>query len=210
MVDFLKKLLLDRLIQHLFIERYDVLLPSDFRKGSTKILWNNEPWLIVEFQLVKPGKGGTYMRTKMKNLLTGRMLEETFRSAEKFPEPDLEYFQMQFLYADELYHFMDQGSFEQVDFNPDQVEEVKNYLKEGIIYNVLKFEGKPISVEAPMFMELKVIETVPGVKGDTAQGGNKPAKLETGLMISVPLFVNEGDLLKVDTRENKYIERVEK
>lgn len=187
-----------------------MLLPSDFRKGSTKILWNNEPWLIIDFQLVKPGKGGTYMRTKMKNLITGRMLEETFRSAEKFPEPDLEYFQMQFLYADELYHFMDQGSFEQVDFNPDQIEEVKNYLKEGIIYNVLKFEGSPISVEPPTFMELRVVETVPGVKGDTAQGGNKPAKLETGLMVSVPLFVNEGDLLKVDTRENKYIERVEK
>jgi elongation factor P len=187
-----------------------VLLPSDFRKGSTKILWNNEPWLIIEFQLVKPGKGGTYMRTKMKNLLTGRMLEETFRSAEKFPEPDLEYFQMQFLYADELFHFMDQGSFEQVDFNPDQIAEVKPYLKEGIIYNVLKFEGNPISVEAPTFMELKVVETVPGVKGDTAQGGNKPAKLETGLVVSVPLFVNEGEVLKIDTRENKYIERVEK
>jgi len=187
-----------------------VLQPSDFRKGSTKILWNGEPWLVVDYQSVKPGKGGTYMRTKMKNLITGRMLEETFRSAEKFPEPDLELFQMQFLYADDLFHFMDQGSFEQVDFNADQVETVKDYLKEGVIYNVLKFEGNPISVEPPVFMELKVVETVPGVKGDTAQGGNKPAKLETGLVVSVPLFINEGDLLKVDTRENKYIERLDK
>ncbi|MBM3886520.1 elongation factor P [Candidatus Dependentiae bacterium] len=187
-----------------------MLQPSDFRKGSTKILWNGEPWLVVDYQSVKPGKGGTYMRTKMKNLITGRMLEETFRSAEKFPEPDLELFQMQFLYADDLFHFMDQGSFEQVDFNADQVETVKDYLKEGVIYNVLKFEGNPISVEPPVFMELKVVETVPGVKGDTAQGGNKPAKLETGLVVSVPLFINEGDLLKVDTRENKYIERLDK
>jgi elongation factor P len=187
-----------------------VLLPSDFRKGSTKILWNNEPWLIIDFQLVKPGKGGTYMRTKMKNLITGRMLEETFRSAEKFPEADLEYSQVQFLYADDLYHFMDQASYEQVDFNKEQIEDVIKYLKEGIIYNVIKFGGKPISVEPPVFMDLKVIETVPGVKGDTAQGGNKPAKLESGLVVSVPLFVNEGDVLKVDTRENKYIERVDK
>lgn len=187
-----------------------MLLPSEFRKGSTKILWNNEPWLIVDFHLVKPGKGGTYMKTKMKNLITGRTLEETFRSAEKFPQADIELFQMQFLYADELFHFMDQTSFEQVDFNLDQVASVKNYLKEGVVYTVLKFEGNPISVEAPVFMELKVVETVPGVKGDTAQGGNKPAKLESGVVVSVPLFICEGEVLKIDTRENKYIERVEK
>lgn len=187
-----------------------MLLPSDFRKGSTKILWNNEPWLIIDYQSVKPGKGGTYIRTKMKNLITGRTLEETFRSAEKLEEADLEYFQMQFLYADDLYHFMDQASYEQIDFNLNQIEMVKDYLKEGIIYNVIKFQGRPISVEAPIFMELKVVDTPPGVRGDTAQGGNKPAKLETGLVVSVPLFVNEGEILKIDTRENKYIERVEK
>lgn len=187
-----------------------MLLPSDFRKGSTKILWNGEPWLVIDYQSVKPGKGGTYIRTKMKNLITGRILEETFRSAEKIEEPDLEQLQMQFLYADDLYHFMDQASFEQLDFNEDQIEVVKNYLKEGITYSVLKFEGKPISVEPPLFMELKVVETPPGVRGDTAQGGSKPAKLETGLVINVPLFINEGEVLKVDTRDNKYIERVEK
>jgi len=187
-----------------------VLLPSDFRKGSTKILWNNEPWLVVDYQMVKPGKGGTYYRTKMKNLITGRLLEETFRSAEKIAPADMEQVQMQFLYADDLYHFMDQSSFEQVDFGLDQIDSVKKYLKEGIAYSVLKFEGKPISVEPPFFMDLKVVDTPPGVRGDTAQGGNKPAKLETGLVVSVPLFINEGDVLRVDTREDKYIERVDK
>ncbi len=182
---------------------------SDFRKRSTKILWNNEPWLVVDYQSVKPGKGGTYLRTKMKNLITGRMLEETFRSAEKFPQPDLEYSQMQFLYSDDLYHFMDQESFEQVDFNEDQIEEVKNYLKCESIYTVVRFQGKPISVEPPTFMILKVTDTIPGVKGDTAQGGSKPATLETGLVVQVPLFVSEGNFVKVDTREDKYIEKID-
>lgn len=182
---------------------------SDFRKGSTKVLWNNEPWLIMDYHLVKPGKGGTYLRTKLKNLLTGRTLEETFRSAEKFEEPDLEQCQMQYLYADDLYHFMDQASYEQADFNADHIQSAKKYLKEGIIFNVLKFKGNPILVEPPTFMVLEITETVPGVKGDTAQGGSKPATLETGLVIQVPLFVNEGDKIKLDTREDKYIERVE-
>lgn len=186
-----------------------VISTSDFRKRSTKILWNNEPWLVVDYQSVKPGKGGTYLRTKMKNLITGRMLEETFRSAEKFPQPDLEYSQMQFLYSDDLYHFMDQESFEQVDFNEDQIEEVKNYLKCESIYTVVRFQGKPISVEPPTFMILKVTDTIPGVKGDTAQGGSKPATLETGLVVQVPLFVSEGNFVKVDTREDKYIEKID-
>lgn len=182
---------------------------SDFKRGSTKILWNNEPWLIVEFQHVKPGKGGAFVRTKMKNLITGRLLEETFRSGEKFPEPDLEKKQMQYLYADDLYHFMDQESFEQTDFNESSIEAVKKYLKETEIYNVLFFKGEPIAVEPPMFMVLEITETIPGVKGDTAQGGSKPATLETGLVVSVPLFINEGDKIKVDTRDNKYIERID-
>jgi len=186
-----------------------VISTSDFRKGFTKILWNNEPWVIVDYQLVKPGKGGTYMKTKMKNLITGRVLEETFRSAEKFPEPELEYPQMQFLYADDHYHFMDQDSFEQVEFDAIHVETAKKYLKEGTVYNVIKFQGRPIAVEPPTFMVLTITETIPGVKGDTAQGGNKPAKLETGLVVQVPLFVNEGEKIKIDTREDKYIERVD-
>lgn len=163
----------------------------------------------MDYQSVKPGKGGTYLRTKMKNLLTGRVLEETFRSAEKFPEPDLEYKQMQFLYADDLFHFMDQESYEQTDFNEDQIETVKQYLKDGAIYNIIFFQGKPISVEPPTFMVLQVKETVPGVKGDTAQGGSKPATLETGVVVQVPLFINEGHKVKIDTREDKYIEKVD-
>lgn len=182
---------------------------SDFRKGSTKILWNNDPWIVVDFQLVKPGKGGTYLRTKLKNMITGRILEETFRSAEKFEEPDLEHCQMQYLYADDLYHFMDQSSYEQADFNEEHVGAAKKYLKEGIIYEILKFKGNPIMVEPPTFLVLAITETVPGVKGDTAQGGSKPAKLETGLIVQVPLFLNEGDKIKIDTRDDKYIERAE-
>jgi len=186
-----------------------VISTSDFRKNSTKILWNNEPWVVIEYHSVKPGKGGTYIRTKMKNMITGRVLEETFRSAEKFEEPDLEYSHMQFLYSDDLFHFLDQESYEQVDFNEDQISTVKNYLKDGIVYNVIKFKGQPISVEPPTFMILKIKETVPGVKGDTAQGGSKPAKLETGVVVHVPLFLNEGDKIKFDTREDKYIERAD-
>ncbi len=185
-----------------------MIATSDFRKGFTKILWNNEPWVILDYHLVKPGKGGTYVRTKMKNMLSGRVLEETFRSAEKFPEPDLEWAEMQYLYRDAHYQFMDQGSYEQVGFDEDQIITVKNYLKEGTMYNIIKFEGKPISVEPPTFMELEIVETVPGVRGDTAQGGSKPAKLETGLVVQVPLFLNEGNKIKVDTREDKYIEKV--
>ncbi len=188
-----------------------MLLPSDFRKGSTKILWKDEPWLILEFQSVKPGKGGTYMRTKMKNLINGRVLEETFRSSEKLAQPDLETTRMQYLYgADGLYHFMNQASFEQVDFDKDQLGTAVNYLKEGEDFMVLSFKGSPIQVEPPMFMVLTIVETVPGVRGDTAQGGSKQAKLETGIVINVPLFLNEGDKVRIDTREDKYIERSDK
>lgn len=187
-----------------------VISTSDFKKGFTKILWNNEPWVIVDYQLVKPGKGGTYLRTKMKNMISGRMLEETFRSAEKFPEPDLEYKEMQFLYSDgQMYHFMDKETYEQVDLDAEHVESVKKYLKDSEIYNVINFQGRPILVEPPIFMVLQIKDTVPGVKGDTAQGGSKPATLETGLVIQVPLFLNEGQKIKVDTREDKYIEKVD-
>jgi len=188
-----------------------VLLPSDFRRGLTKITWNNEPWLILETHLVQPGKGGTYMRTKMKNMLTGLIREETFRSAEKFPEADLEVMKMQYAYkADGFYCFTDQDTYETYELNEKQIEDVKDYLKEGIDYTIMFFQEKPISIEPPIFMVLKVVDTVPGVKGDTAQGGSKRATLETGLVINVPLFVVEGDNIKFDTREGapKYIERV--
>ena len=184
---------------------------SDFRKG-TKILYRGEPYMIVDFQHVKPGKGGAFMRTKMKNMITGLLLEDTFRSGEKFDAPNLEYQDMAYLYEDNgLYNFMDQNSYEQVAFTKDQIGDAFDFLKEQTIYNVLNFDGKPIAVTAPLFMELEVKETPPGVRGDTAQGGaSKPATLETGLVVQVPLFVNEGDLIKVDTRDSSYIERVQK
>lgn len=188
-----------------------MIATSDFRKG-TKILFREEPYVVVDFQHVKPGKGGAFIRTKMRNMITGLLLEETFRSGEKFPSPDLENRSMQFLYAeDTLFHFMDQDSFEQVALNKDQIEDVLPYLKEQTVYSVLYFSGNPIGVTPPMFMELEVKETMPGVRGDTAQGGaSKPATLETGLVVQVPLFVQEGDILKIDTRDGIYVERLKK
>ena len=185
-----------------------MIATSDFKRGSTKILWNNEPWQVVEFQHVKPGKGGAFVRTKLKNLITQRILEETFRSGEKFPAPDLDKSQVQYLYADDQFHFLDQDSYEQISLEPDQVASVKKYLKEDTVYTLLRFSGDPISIEPPLFMELAVKETVPGVKGNTAQGGSKPATLESGLVVQVPLFVNEEDIVKIDTRDGSYIERL--
>jgi elongation factor P len=186
-----------------------VVLAGDLRRG-TKILYKGEPYTVIEFQHVKPGKGGAYMRTKMKNLITGNVHEDTFRSEEKLATPDLEYKEMLYAYEhDGLYEFLDQESYEQVAFNKDQVSEVLDFLKEQTVYNVLYFNDKPIAVNPPLFLELRVTETPPGVKGDTAQGGGtKPATLESGLVLQVPLFVNEGDVIRVDTREGKYIERI--
>lgn len=182
---------------------------SDFKKGR-KILFRNEPYMVIDFTHVKPGKGGAYVRTKMKNMITGLMHEETFHSGEKFEDPGLEYKDMQYLYNDEtLYHFMDLDSYEQVSLNKNQIEEAFDYLKEQSIYNALYFQGRLIAISAPMFMELKVTDAPPGIKGNTAQGGaTKPVTLETGLVLHAPLFVEEGDILKVDTRTGEYIERI--
>lgn len=188
-----------------------MIATSDFRKGG-KILFRDEPYMIVDFQHVKPGKGGAFVRTKMKNMITGLMHEETFRSGEKFPNPDLQYHDMTYLYEENgLYNFMDQDTYDQVALNKTQIEDVLPFLKEQTVFTVLYFGEKIIGVSAPIFMELEVKETPPGFKGDTAQGaGNKPATLETGLVVQVPLFVAEGDIIKVDTRESTYIERVKK
>ncbi len=188
-----------------------MILAGDLRRG-TKVLFKGEPYSVLEYQHVKPGKGGAYARIKMKNLISGLVHEETYRSEEKLEVPDLQYKEMLFVYAhDGLYEFLDQENYEQVAFDKDQVEDVLDFLKEQTVYNVLYFNNKPIAVNPPLFMDLEVKETPPGVKGDTAQGGaTKPATLETGLVIQVPLFINEGDIIRVDTRESKYIERVKK
>ncbi len=199
-------------ITHEFIRKgHFVIAAGDFKKGS-KLLYKNEPYTVVDFQHVKPGKGGAYIRTKMRNLITGLVHEETFRSEEKLPTPDLEDKNMKYLYEDnDLFNFLDEESFEQVAFEAEQISEVSKLLQDQAVYTVLYFSGRPIAVTPPLFMELKVVETVPGVRGDTAQGAaTKPATLETGLIIQVPLFVNEGDVIKLDTRDERYIERVQK
>lgn len=184
---------------------------SDFKKGI-KILLDQEPYQVIDFLHVKPGKGGAFVRTKMKNLITGLIREETFRSGEKFDDPHIEYRDMQYLYNDgDLYHFLDHSSYDQIALNKSQLESVLHFLKEQDMYNVMYFSDRPIAVNPPLFVELTVVETPPGVKGDTAQGGGtKPATMDTGLVLQVPLFVQEGDVLKIDTRDGKYIERVKK
>ncbi len=168
--------------------------------------------MVLDYVSVKPGKGGAYIRTKMKNMITGLVHEETFRSGEKFESPDLENKDMQYLYEqDGLYNFMDTESYEQFAFNKSQLEEAIDYLKEQESYSIIYFNNRPISVTPPMFMNLTVTQTPPGVRGNTAQGGaTKPATMETGLVLQVPLFVNEGDVLRIDTRTHEYIERTEK
>ncbi len=181
---------------------------AQFRKGL-KIEIAGEPLTIVDFQHVKPGKGGAFVRTKMKSLISGNTLEKTFRSGEKVDVPNLEEKTMSFLYQDESgYWFMDSRTYDQMNLKEDNISEAMGYLKENIEVGILFHNDKPIGIDLPMFMELAVAETDPGVRGNTASGGSKPAKLETGKTIQVPLFINEGDIVKVDTRTDEYIERV--
>ena len=181
---------------------------SDFRKGL-KIEFKGDPYEIVDFQHVKMGRGGANVKTKMKNLKTGGVVEETIRSGEKFPTPELEEKKMQFLYMqDSQYYFMDQETFEQFPLTSVQLGDVKLFLKENTEVKILNYKGTALNVELPMFMELVVAQTDPGYKGDTASGGGKPATLETGAVIRVPFHINEGDTVKVDTRTSEYIERV--
>ena len=180
----------------------------DFRKGL-KIELNGEPFTIVEFQHVKPGKGGAFVRTTLKSLISGNVIDRTFRSGEKVDKPDLEEKEMQYLYESEgEFHFMDSETYEQSFLTAEQLGDARNYLQENVTVTVLFHNGEPIGVEVPIFVELTVSSTEPGIKGDTAGGASKPATLETGMTVQVPLFVNEGDVLKIDTRTGKYIERV--
>lgn len=181
---------------------------TDFRNGL-KIEIDKEPYVIVEFQHVKPGKGGAFVRTKLKKLRSGGVIERTFRSGEKVETPELEEKTMQYLYAaDKDRYFMDTNSYEQISLSADQLGDGMQYLKENMEIKVLYYNGSPINIEIPMFVELVIAQTDPGVKGDTASGGSKPATLETGAVVKVPLYMNEGEMIKVDTRTGTFIERV--
>jgi len=181
---------------------------GDFKNGATMV-WNNGLWQIVEFQHVKPGKGAAFVRAKVKNLKTGAIREETFNPTEKFPKAHIETKEMQYLYRDgDLYYFMDLETYEQIPLNYDQVEEAIKWLKENDNAIMKFYENKPFQVQSQNFVELEVVDTEPGFKGNTATGANKPAKLETGASVNVPLFIETGDILKIDTRTGEYLSRV--
>ncbi len=181
---------------------------SRFRNGL-RVELDGEPLVIVYFQHVKPGKGGAFVRTKLKNLRTGRVLDRTFRSGEKLEEADVENRTMQFLYRDgEQLVFMDSETYDQIPFSREQVGEARKYLQENGNVDVIFWRGQPINIELPAFIEARITRCDPGVKGDTAQGATKPATLETGAVVQVPLFIKEGQTVRVDTRTGEYVERV--
>lgn len=181
---------------------------SDFRNGLS-IIKDNDIYTIVEFQHVKPGKGGAFVRTRLRNLRTGNTLEHTFRAGEKMEQAILERSKMNFLYNQgEEYVFMDMETFDQVTIPAAALGDSVKFLKDNTEVEVCQHNGKILGVELPFFMEFEVVETDPGLRGDTASGGSKPATLETGAVINVPLFINIGDKLKVDTRTGTYLERV--
>jgi elongation factor P len=178
-------------------------------KNGMCISYNDKLWVVVEFQHVKPGKGGAFVRTKLKEIKSGRVVEVTFRAGEKLEDVRMETKNLQYLYHDgDAYHFMDSDSYEQFDLPLDFVGDAAKWLKDNEVATVLIAGTEMIGVEAPMFVELEVVDTDPGFKGDTVQGGTKPATLETGAIVPVPMFVNAGDRIKVDTRDGSYITRV--
>lgn len=180
---------------------------SNFKRGLT-IELKGEIYSIVDFQHVKPGKGGAFVRTKLKNVKTGLVVDKTFRAGEKMEQAIIDKITMQFLYNDgDNYCFMNKENYEQISIYKEQISELVELLKEGNDVEVIFCKGSIIGAELPNFMSLKVIETMPGVKGNTVSGALKPATLETGAIIQVPLFIKEGDRVKIDTREKKYIER---
>jgi elongation factor P len=179
---------------------------AEFRKGL-KIELDGQPYNIVEFQHVKPGKGGAFVRTKLKHLRLGRVVDRTFRAGEKVGLVDYEQRSMQYLYKDDNFHFMNLDTYEQIALAPDVVGEAANWLKETMEVDVLIINGEPAGVDVPNFVELQVVKTDPGLRGDTASGGSKPATLETGAVVQVPLFIDQGEILRIDTRTGAYIER---
>ncbi|MEC9069583.1 MAG: elongation factor P [SAR324 cluster bacterium] len=180
---------------------------SDIRKGL-RFEMDGDPYIILEFQFVKPGKGTAFTRTKIRNLISGAVLDHTYKSGEKLKPADTEDREMQFLYSDGDFHFMDNNNYEQVSLESSVVGEAVNYLTENMMIEVSFFKGRSIGLSLPNFVVLEVIETAPGEKGNTVTGASKPAVVSTGYSVNVPLFVNEGDQLRVDTRTGEYVERV--
>ena len=181
---------------------------GDFRNGVT-IEYEGNVYQIIEFQHVKPGKGAAFVRTKLKNIISGGVVEKTFRPTEKCPTARIDRKDMQCLYSDgDLYYFMDTENFEQLAINKDNVGDALKFVKENDMCKVCSYNGNVFSVEPPMFVELVVTDTEPGFKGDTATGATKPAVVETGATVAVPLFVNQDDVIKIDTRTGEYLSRV--
>lgn len=185
-----------------------MIAAGDFKNGVTVEIDGNI-YIILEFQHVKPGKGAAFVRTKLKNIINGGVVEKTFRPTEKFENAHIERKDMQYLYKDgDLYNFMDVENYEQIALSEDVVGDAMKFVKENEIVKVCSHKGNVFSVEPPLFVELAILETEPGFKGDTAQGATKPAVVETGATVMVPLFVEQGDVLKIDTRTGEYLSRV--
>jgi elongation factor P len=180
---------------------------AEFKKGL-KIQFDGEPYSIVDFQHVKPGKGGAFVRTKLKHMRQGRVIDNTFRAGEKVELVDFDEKRMQYLYRDDRYHFMDLETYDQISLSPEEVGDARDFLKDNTEVEILFIDSSPVTVELPNFMELQIAKTDPGIRGDTASGGSKPATLESGAVVQVPLFLNEGDVVKVDTRSGEYLGRV--
>ena len=181
---------------------------GDFRKGTTFEM-DGDVWQIIDFQHVKPGKGAAFVRTKIRSVMTGSNRDMTFNPNEKYEEARIETREMQYLYNDgTLYYFMDPDSYEQLPIDKDSVEEAILYIKENDMATIKFFKGKAFQVSPPNFVELEITQTEPGIKGNTATGATKPATVETGATVNVPLFVNEGDKIKIDTRTGEYLSRV--
>lgn len=186
----------------------NMISAGDFRNGMT-IEYDNNVYQIIEFQHVKPGKGAAFVRTKLKNIKSGGVVEKTFRPTEKCPQARIDRKDMQYLYSDgDLFYFMDNESYEQIALNGEAVGDALKFVKENEMCKICSHNGSVFSVEPPLFVELEITETEPGFKGDTATGANKPATVETGAQVAVPLFVEQGDKIKIDTRTGEYLSRV--
>lgn len=184
-----------------------MITAGEFRNGATFEL-DEQVFQVVEFQHVKPGKGAAFVRTRLKNVITGATVERTFTPTDKMPRAHIERKDMQYLYNDgDLFYFMDTETYEQMPINKETIGDTFKFVKENMTVKILSYKGNIFGIEPPTFVELEVVETEPGYKGDTATGASKPAVLETGATVKVPLFVNQGDIIRIDTRSGEYLER---